>query len=291
MTMQQAVVLALQASILMTVFGFGLRATPDDVLYILRRPSLFVRSFAAMFVIMPVIAIVAARALVLAPVVEIVLVALSISPIPPLLPGREQKAGGDESYALGLMVVTGMLSIVIVPGAVAILGAYFTRPFAMSSAAIAKVVLVMAVLPLAAGLVCRALWPAVAVRLAKPIDLVAKALLILGVLALLAGVLPAAFSLTGNGTLLAMAAFVAAGLAVGHWLGGPESDHRTVLALSTASRHPAIALAIAKANFPDEPHLGAAVVLFLLVNVVVGIPYQRRQKRRLIVEPPAERSA
>lgn len=281
MTLQQVTILALQASILMTVFGFGLRATPADVLYVVKRPSLLARSLGAMFVIMPVIAVVTARVFALSPAVEIALIALSVSPIPPILPGREQKAGGRQSYALGLMVITGVASIVTVPAAVAILGRYFTRPFSMPSAAIARVVLLMAVLPLAAGLVCHALWPAVAARVAKPVDLVAKMLLVIGGLAILAGVLPATGALVGNGSIAAMVAFVAAGLAIGHWLGGPETDDRTVLALSTASRHPAIALAIAKVNFPDEPYLGAAIVLFLLVNLVVGIPYQARQKRRV----------
>jgi BASS family bile acid:Na+ symporter len=97
--------------------------------------------------------------------------------------------------------------------------------------------------------------------------------LVIGVLAILAGALPAIFSQAGEGAIAAMAAFVVVGLAVGHWLGGPAADHRPVLALSTASRHPAIALAIAKANFPDEPYLGAAIVLFLLVNLLAALPY------------------
>jgi BASS family bile acid:Na+ symporter len=53
-----------------------------------------------------------------------------------------------------------------------------------------------------------------------------------------------------------------------------------VLALSTASRYPGIALAVAKANFPDEPDLGATIVLYLLVNLIIGLPYQVWQKRR-----------
>jgi BASS family bile acid:Na+ symporter len=49
-------------------------------------------------------------------------------------------------------------------------------------------------------------------------------------------------------TALIIAAVAAIGLAIGHWLGGPNPDDRTVLALSTASRHPAIALAAATAG-------------------------------------------
>jgi hypothetical protein len=45
-----------------------------------------------------------------------------------------------------------------------------------------------------------------------------------GVLALLAGTATVVYSLVGNGSIGAMAAFVAAGLAVGHALGGPRAD-------------------------------------------------------------------
>jgi BASS family bile acid:Na+ symporter len=135
----------------------------------------------------------------------------------------------------------------------------------------------MAVLPLAAGMACRALWPILAARFVRPVALVAKVLLVLAVLGILAGVVPMVLTLVGDGAIIAMAGFVAAGLAIGHSLGGPAADDRTVLALSTASRHPAIALAIGKANFPDEADLGAAVVLFLLVNLIVAAPYQARR--------------
>ncbi len=244
-----------------------------------------------MFVIMPIIAVGLARTLALRPAVEIALVALSISPIPPLLPGREQKAGGRPSYALGLMVITGLLSVVIVPAALNLLGRYFTRPFAMPPGAIANVVLKASVLPLATGLAVRAMWPAAAARIVRPADVVGKVLLAIGVVAILAGVLPAALALLGNFTLITVAGFVVVGLAIGHWLGGPEPDQRTVLALSTASRHPVIALAIAKVNFPDEPYLGAAIVLYLLLNLIVGIPYQARQKLGHMATVAGERSA
>src|SRR5512134_546339 len=109
MTLQQAIGLALQASILLTVLGFGLAATLDDVLYLARRPSLLVRSLLAMLVIMPVVALLIRLVFAFEPAVEIALVALALSPVPPLLPGKEQKVGGHAPYALGLMVIAGLL--------------------------------------------------------------------------------------------------------------------------------------------------------------------------------------
>ena len=138
------------------------------------------------------------------------------------------------------------------------------------------------IVPIAVGLAVGAALPAMAARLVKPVALIAKVLLGIGALALLAAAGPGMLALVGNGTLLAMAAVVVIGLTVGHLMGGPNEDHSVVLALSTASRHPAIALAVAKANFPDEPNLFAAVLLYLIVSAVVGIPYQRWRKRQAI---------
>ena len=282
MTLQQAVMLILQVSILMTVFSFGLRATPGDVLGVLRTPSLLARALVALFVIMPVAALVLTGAFALRPSVEIVLMAIAVSPIPPLLPGREQKAGGRASFGLGLMVIIGVLSIVILPAAVDLVGRYFMRPFAMSPGAIAGIVVKAALLPLAAGMLFRALLPIVAARIAKPVELIATVLLVLGVLAVLADGLPAVVALIGNGSILALGAFVAVGLAAGHVLGGPNANDRLVLALSTATRHPVIALTVAKANFPDEPALGATILLYLLVALLIGVPYQVWQGRRMV---------
>ena len=281
MDLQQLILLALRASIVLTVFGFGLRATLDDALYLVRRPGLLVRSLLAMFVVMPVLAGALVSLFELRPSVRIALVVLAISPVPPLLPGKVVKSGGRGSYGIGLMVAASLLAIVFVPVGVHLLGSYVGQPFAMPPGAIAKVVLMTALIPLAAGLVVCATFPGFAARLARPLSLVAQTLLAVGILVILFSVLPAAVTLIGNGTILAMAAFVAAGLIAGHYLGGPADNDRAVLALATACRHPAIALAIAKANFPDEPLLGAAIVLYLLVSAIVCLPYISRQRRAI----------
>ena len=285
MTLQQAVVLALQASVLLTVFGFGLRATVSELLYLLRRPWLLARSLVAMFVVMPIIAVILVRSFELRPSFEIALIALSISPVPPLLPTKESKAGGVTAYALGLMGVVALLAIVVVPMLVEVGERYFDRPFQMPPAAIAKVVLTTIVVPLVAGLLVRALVPTVASRLAKPIRLVAPALLLAGAVALLASALPAMLGLADGRTLVAMTAFVSIGLAAGHWLGGPHAEEATVLALSTANRHPAIAFALAKTNSPDEPFLGVSILLYLVVAAVLSVPYVSRQRRNRGARP------
>ena len=58
MDFKQLVIVALQVSILSTVFGFGLKTTAEDMLYLVRRPGLLVRSLIAVFLIVPVVAVV-----------------------------------------------------------------------------------------------------------------------------------------------------------------------------------------------------------------------------------------
>jgi BASS family bile acid:Na+ symporter len=274
------VLLAFQISIICTVFGFGLKATPDDLLYVLRRPGLLARSLIAVFLIMPVVAVALSRWFDFPRTVEIDLIALALSPTPPLLPGRETRSGGHGSYGLGLMALLALLSIALVPLSLTLLGASVGLPFSMSPTAIAAIVFKAALLPLAAGLVMRALAPALAARLEKPVRILVMILAPLAVTAVLISTAPAMWRLIGSGTILAILLFLVIGFAAGHVLGGPEPDHSVVLALSTACRHPAIALSIASANYPDED-FGPTILLYLLLGIAAGIPYVAWQRRHM----------
>ncbi len=109
--------------------------------------------------------------------------------------------------------------------------------------------------------------------------MIAKVLLPLALLVLLAAAAPAILALIGNGGIvIAMVIFLTVGLAVGHMLGRPDPDHSLVLALSTACRHPAIALSIAAANFPEE-RFGAPILLYVLLGAIVAVPYLAWQRR------------
>ncbi len=70
MDLKQLVVLALQVSVACTVVGFGLRTTVHDLLYLVRRPGLLARSLLAMFVVMPVVAVLLAVSFDFRPTVE-----------------------------------------------------------------------------------------------------------------------------------------------------------------------------------------------------------------------------
>jgi BASS family bile acid:Na+ symporter len=286
MDAKQIILLALQASIFLTVFSFGLEARFSDILSIVRRPGMLARALLAMFVIMPLVAVLMVSSFDLRPPVKVVLVALSVSPIPPLFPRQASMAGGRRAFTLGLLDTAALLSIVVVPLALVVLKRYFNLPLAMPFSAVAGLALKTVLLPMLAGMVFHAVAPAVAERIAKPISTIATVLLAAGSLVILFVTARGMWTLIGNGTILAMAAFAALGLLTGHLLGGPDPHERSVLALSTAVRHPGIALALATANFPNQLLQLPGVLLYVLVGAMVCIPYAIRQGRRVAATAP-----
>jgi BASS family bile acid:Na+ symporter len=289
MNLQKLILIVLQASVLLNVFSIGLRASVQDATYLFRRPGELVRALLAMNVAMPLFAVALISIFDLHPAVKIALVALSISPIPPLLPTKMMKEGGTESYALGLHIAVGSLSIIFVPLAIEVISLVRNVPLQISVASIAKVVFMTVLLPIGLGVAVHKLAPRLAERAAKPIALISGIALLVCMVAIWFSAAPAMWTLIGNGTVIALAAFVLVGLGVGHSLGGPAPENRTSLALSTASRHPGIALALAQANFPEQKLAMAAVLLYLLVNAFVSIPYLLSTKRRRLgVEAPVK---
>jgi BASS family bile acid:Na+ symporter len=242
---------------------------------LLRNPSLLVRSLLSMNVLLPLFAALMVALVELRPAIEIALVALSISPVPPFLPRKQLALVADQEYVIGLLGVSSLLSIVLAPLTVELVGALSTRGFSLAPLAIAKIVAMTVLVPFLFGMIVRRVSPAFAERASPLADRIGIVLLIIAIVPLIVKLWPAMMSLLGSGTGLAIVAFTGVGLALGHMLGGPDSDHQTVLALATATRHPGVALTIAAANFPDETLMAPALMLYLLVSAIVSAPYVR----------------
>jgi BASS family bile acid:Na+ symporter len=265
--------LVLQGSVALTVFCLGLEASPRECLYLVRRPIDLLKAIVSMNVIMPLVALALVMLFDFHVTVDIALLTLSVSPVPPLFPKKSAGAGGSASYTIGLLVAISILSIVTVPLTVELVSSALGLKAHMSPLAVAKVVAVTILVPLGAGLLVCAVLPALAETIAKPLAKIAIITLVLAIIPLLIVAWPTMWALIGGGTLIALAAFVAIGLTVGHVLGGPDPNERAVLALSTATRHPGMAIAIANANNPGNKLLLGAMLLYILMHFVLTIPY------------------
>jgi BASS family bile acid:Na+ symporter len=279
MSFAGAVKLLLTFSIFLTVFALALRAHAADLVYLLREWRLGLRAMAVMFVIVPTVALLVTGLFDLKPSVEIALVALAFSPVPPLLPGKQMKAGGSATYVTSLLVLASLLSILITPLGMFWAGRMASLDVHVAPAAIVRIVLVSIVLPLAVGLIAGRLLGSRAARLSTLVGRIANVLLLGGVLVLLVVMLPAIGRVIGDGTIVALVAMIIAGLVAGHWGAGADPANKAALALAAATRHPGIAVAIATTSFPDEKLAPAAIILFALLSALISIPYLRRLHR------------
>src|SRR5262245_39374628 len=121
MTLQELISLGIQGSMALIVLSVGLHATFEDLLYLVRRPGVLVRSLFAMNVIMPAVAVAIAYWLDVDHALKVALIALSVAPVPPFLPVSQLKGGGRQPYVIGLLATASLLSIVLVPSLTALI--------------------------------------------------------------------------------------------------------------------------------------------------------------------------
>lgn len=267
-----AILFSLKASITALIFAIGLSATTSDIAYVWRRPVLLGKSLLAMYVVVPLVAVLMARGLELPWGTGAALVVLGTCAGAPLLPRKLVKLGGNPAYIFSLVVATSLLAILTVPAGLALLGGIVSFDTAVVPAEIAATILKAFLLPLGLGMLVRAARPDLAERLGEP--LLRGASIVLGLCAVV--LLVAGFHLildVGLPSLLAFAAFTVAALAAGHLLGGPEEENRTALAVACASRHVGLALLIA-ASYRGQRTL-ALVAGYAVASAIVSIPYLR----------------
>jgi bile acid:Na+ symporter, BASS family len=277
-------VLVLQASIILMVLAIAMRSSWSDLTHLFRHPALLVKSLVARNLVMPVAAVALMYLFPLEPPVRVALVLLSITPVPPFLAGTQLKAGGRQEYTIGLLASHTMLAIVLVPVSLMVLNLVFETKLQFTANNVLKPMGIV-LIPMVVGvLLRRTLRSSVANRAADVAHKVSMALLVVGALALLVLTANQIVTLIGDGTLVAFVLFTATGLLAGHLLGGPYEEDRTALALATPARHPGVAIAVAVANFPNQAHVaGAAVILYLLVEMLTARPYIAR--RAIGMEP------
>ena len=99
--------LGLKTGIMLTVFVLGLSASPEDATYLFHRPRRLFKSLLAMDVVMPLFTAAVVVIFELHPAVELALITLAVSPIPPMLPKKTLKTGVDASYPIGLQLAGG----------------------------------------------------------------------------------------------------------------------------------------------------------------------------------------
>lgn len=284
--MQAAIQIVAQGSLLLLIFAVGVQSSSTDLSYVAERPSLILRGFVAVNVAVPAVAVLLCLLLPIDRMTKAGIVIMSVSPLAPFVIGKMLKTGADRAYVIGTYAALMAASILIVPATFELLGILAGRDASAPMLLIARFVGTFVALPLVTGVILGTWLKRIGrsnERIGALLNRVALIFLLPIMIVLIYRSGGAAFALIGDGSLAAVVLTVAAGIAAGHWLGGPETTRRMALAQAAATRHPGIALIVARRHFEDQ-QVTLAIMLFLLTSMIVSAVYSKWMTRRIAVE-------
>ena len=153
----------------------------------------------------------------------------------------------------------------------------------LSAADMATVLGKAFLLPLAVGMLLRAMAPTLSERFADRVLAMAGVVLTLAGLALLAMHWQLFIAVRWQG-MVALVVLLLLAVAIGHVLGGPHPDDRTALAIACATRHIGVAVIVATAF--RGPRTMVLLAAYVVASAVVSIPYLQWRRRQARVEAP-----
>jgi len=254
-----------------SMLGIGLKIGKDEVLPVLRDKSWLVRMFAANFLLIPALGILAAKALAVKPENALALIVLACSPggMSALQFLSKKKEPAALAYGGGTTVLLSFLSIFISPFLIALAipeGMTLAVPYGKAVLFVSLFML----LPLFLGILVHGTAGAVANRLAGPVALIGT-LAFVGVMVKLLDLTKWAKGEVGKRGLLAIVAFILLSMLIGWILGGPRKFTRPVLASACSMRNIALGLAIAVRSF--DIAVLTPLVAFAAIMVPLNLLY------------------
>lgn len=262
--------LAVVVFVVSSTLGVGLSLTVGQILAPLKNPRLVALSLIANFVLAPLAALGLWRGLGLDESLGIGLLLCGLAAGAPFLIKLAEFAKADLAFAVGLMVLLMVVSVGYVPLALP----WFLEGTTVNPAKIAQSLVVMMLIPLAAGLLLRARRPEAAGRVQPAVARLSNISMILVVALTTAGHLESVLSVFGTLGVLAAIVYTLVCVAIGWVLGGPAAGTRGVLALGTAQRNTAAAFVVAGQNFED-PKVIVMITVVLIVEFLMLMPFAR----------------
>jgi BASS family bile acid:Na+ symporter len=269
----------LLVAIALAAFTTGLGAPKPGPQSIWRHPGQLVRALLAILVAVPLWAFAFLEIVPLSPVARsgifVAVLAIGIGPVAGLK--RLQGDSPAVRRAFELNVVTLLISIVYVPFMVALLAWLLKRNLSLNMVAVAKIVLIRALIPLGLGIVVARYSPHEAARLRRPLTVGVDVVIAL-LLVMIIAVAWRQLASIGLGGLLAALVVAAGAVVIGHFLGGPTDETRAPLAAASAMRFPALGLLLAQIT-PLGDRLVPAVLVYVVAALIAVSVYGRVTQR------------
>src|SRR6478609_8829969 len=231
--LSKAATVAMLSFVVSSMLAMGAGLTVSQISEPLRNVRLVVFALLANFIVMPLGALALAKVLGLDEPFGVGLLLLGCAAGAPFLPKLAELAKGNLAFAVGAMVLLMLVTVGYLPIVLPMLLPGVT----VDSWKIARSLVLLMLLPLAAGLALKAYYQDFAVKAKPALDSISNVSLILFILLIVAVNIDKALDVFGTRGILASLLFIGLACATGWLLGGPGNETRRVLALGTGQRN------------------------------------------------------
>jgi BASS family bile acid:Na+ symporter len=258
---------AMLSFVVSSMLALGTSLTIAQIIEPLRSVRLVALVLLANFVVMPLVAVGLAKVLTLDELFAIGLLVLGCTAGAPFLPKLAERAKGDIAFAVGAMVLLMVVTVGYLPVVLPLL----LPGVSVNPWNIARSLVLLMLLPLAAALALKARRADAAARVKPLLDRISNISLILLLVLITAANIHKVVQVFGSRAILAGLLFIALGFGIGWLLGGPGAGTRRVVALGTAQRNIAAALLVAGQSF-DDPKVLVMVTVVAIASLITLMP-------------------
>ena len=245
--LSKAATVAMLIWVVFSMLAMGTGLTLARIIERLRNVRLVLLALLANFVLMPIGAEALAKVLRLDEPVEVGLLLLGCAAGGPFLPTFAERAKGDPAFAVSTMVLLMVVTVGYLPIVLPLLFPGLT----VDPWPIARFLVLLMLLPLAAGLGLNAFYEDLAARVKPILDRISNVSVILLVFLITAANIDKIPQVFGTFGILAALLLTAFGVGIGWLLGGRNVETKRVMALGTGQRNGAAALVVGSQSFDD----------------------------------------
>ncbi len=267
------------------MLSMGVSHSFQQLTSLFRRPELLLRSLLAVIVLVPAVVGILLWIFELPLAVATGLAVLAAAPGAPLTYKRVEMAGGEPTYSASLQLTLALLAVVITPLILAIFYALFElADLRLTPFEVARQVAQVTFLPVIIGLLVQRFAPRLAEVADKPVRMLANVLFIvlfvaLIILLVISPDLRMMLNLGGRPT-AAIIIMVGSSLAIGHLLGGPSREQRSVLAIASIARNVGLAMFIADLSNYGQNFI-PTLFAYMILGALLAVPYSLWSKRQM----------
>jgi BASS family bile acid:Na+ symporter len=276
------------AFVVTCLLSMGLSLTIPQIVEPLKQVRLVIMALIANFIVVPGAAVLLSRVIPMSQEHQIGLILLASAAGAPMLPKLAQIAKANVPFAVGLMTLLVVVTVVYLPLVLPLL----LPGVQVDGMSIAVTLIVQILVPLALGLFVKARYDEVAAWLQPHMAQISNISLALLLVLMLGLNIRKVVGLFGSGAILAIVLVLVVAMVAGYLLGGPGKDTRQVLALGTGQRNMAAAFTIANGSFATMPDvlvlLAAAGLIAMVIVMPIAAEFGKHSKAGADAEPPRD---